>query len=646
MPFEQPDVATEGLQPYDQEGVMPIESCTLPDGTSGYRWGGEGKCYKEKADAEAQGRAAYASEYEGKLDDGGKAMNPTLFARIYKVDEEKRLVYGRVTEEVIDRSDEIFDYAGSKAHFQDWSDEQYKASNGKSYGNVRAMHGHTAAGVVAEPLMFDDVAKTIDAVSHIVDDNEWKKVATGVYTGYSLGGSYIGAPKVEKMGDKDVKRYIAKPSEISLVDRPCVPTATFFEMRKTDGSIVKVEFQKSEDDTGKKTHKTWTCAIEKHEHTSEEEAGDCIAQVEKNLLGGVVVDGVRAEYLKKREERMHGKIVKPKAQEVHEYEVAGTDEEVAALQDLMVNNKMAVGDVVKFLAERVAAEKSAEAERVQKEADGKELVAVLGTFAKTVEVLGSKEGFGSDLLIVEQVGAWVEHEATGKWPMQKVDDKDVEKACPDDFFAKLLPSTVRRALHVAKGWDREVKIGANLYKVSDLADLVAQIAPDAVVFATKAVALALFKDLMALQSERILAFDEDELRKAGRRNNSMDQGRIQKVHDMATELGASCGSDEEGKKEAAAITKADDPDEKLKKAIIEALAPVRKQNEDMAAKLAAIAAEPRAPRGVLKVVDKARDALLSQDLDIQPITNRDGTQNDAATAIKAIHMTGGIPIRR
>ncbi len=32
----------------------------------GYKWGSKGKVYKSKADAEKQGRAAYASGYKGK----------------------------------------------------------------------------------------------------------------------------------------------------------------------------------------------------------------------------------------------------------------------------------------------------------------------------------------------------------------------------------------------------------------------------------------------------------------------------------------------------------------------------------------------------------------------------------------------------
>jgi|SRR5579885_442264 len=36
---------------------MPLEECKLPNGKSGTRWGGSGKCYKDKKDAIRQGIA-------------------------------------------------------------------------------------------------------------------------------------------------------------------------------------------------------------------------------------------------------------------------------------------------------------------------------------------------------------------------------------------------------------------------------------------------------------------------------------------------------------------------------------------------------------------------------------------------------------
>lgn len=44
---------------------MPIRSCTLPSGGTGWQWGGEGHCYPDRAQAEQQAAAAYANGYTG-----------------------------------------------------------------------------------------------------------------------------------------------------------------------------------------------------------------------------------------------------------------------------------------------------------------------------------------------------------------------------------------------------------------------------------------------------------------------------------------------------------------------------------------------------------------------------------------------------
>ncbi|MGH9440122.1 MAG: hypothetical protein ACRD22_20165, partial [Terriglobia bacterium] len=56
-----------------------------------------------------------------------------IFAKLTKVDENTGIVYGRATEEVPDRSGEIFDYASSKPYFEKWSTEVSKAP-GRLYG--------------------------------------------------------------------------------------------------------------------------------------------------------------------------------------------------------------------------------------------------------------------------------------------------------------------------------------------------------------------------------------------------------------------------------------------------------------------------------------------------------------------------------
>jgi hypothetical protein len=165
-----------------------------------------------------------------------------LFVPITKVDVAKQEVWGRAAHEVPDKVGELFDYLGSKPYFETWSKSFSDATDGKSLGNIRAMHGKVAAGK-AIAMNFNDAEKAIDIGTKIVDSNEWAKVLDGVYTGFSIGGSYIGDKKTEKIGDREVKRYIASPSEISLVDNPCIPSAKFFDVLKADGTIEKVAFK-------------------------------------------------------------------------------------------------------------------------------------------------------------------------------------------------------------------------------------------------------------------------------------------------------------------------------------------------------------------------------------------------------------------
>lgn len=152
-----------------------------------------------------------------------------IFAQLTKVDEANRTITGRITCETPDHANEVCDYASTKPLIEEWSMNVAKASGGKSVGNVRVMHGLTAAGKLTD-IVFDDVNKAIDATAKIVDDAEWKKVMEGVYTGFSLGGSYV-----RKWDDGGFKRYTAKPSEVSIVDMPCNPDSTF-TVQKADGS--------------------------------------------------------------------------------------------------------------------------------------------------------------------------------------------------------------------------------------------------------------------------------------------------------------------------------------------------------------------------------------------------------------------------
>ncbi|HET6376304.1 MAG TPA: hypothetical protein VFF88_09665 [Methylocella sp.] len=153
-----------------------------------------------------------------------------MFMPITKVDASQRLVYGVATAEKEDRAGEICDYESTKPLYEKWSDEIKRSSGGKSLGNLRAMHGPVAAGKIVA-ITFNDAAKQIEICAKVVDDAEWAKVQEGVYTGFSQGGAYE-----RRWTDTEGRtRYTAAPNEISLVDLPCLPQATF-EMIKADGT--------------------------------------------------------------------------------------------------------------------------------------------------------------------------------------------------------------------------------------------------------------------------------------------------------------------------------------------------------------------------------------------------------------------------
>ena len=98
------------------------------------------------------------------------------------------------------------------------------------------MHGRVAAGKLTD-IAFDDEEKRILVSAQIVDDDEWRKVQEGVYTGFSQGGRYIKRWPDPATG---LTRYTAEPTEISLVDLPCLPGATFEVVK--DGAVEKRAF--------------------------------------------------------------------------------------------------------------------------------------------------------------------------------------------------------------------------------------------------------------------------------------------------------------------------------------------------------------------------------------------------------------------
>lgn len=163
-------------------------------------------------------------------------MDKLALARFCRVDTVKKEVWGIATEETLDSSGEIFDYEASKPHFQEWSSHAEDVTDGGSKGNIRYMHQLDAVGKVID-IQFDDLNKRITIGVKIVDDSVWNKIVERVLTGFSIGGRVMNWVK---------NKFECKPVEISVVDLPCLPTATY-QFVKADGSVETRSFGKEGD---------------------------------------------------------------------------------------------------------------------------------------------------------------------------------------------------------------------------------------------------------------------------------------------------------------------------------------------------------------------------------------------------------------
>ena len=167
-------------------------------------------------------------------------MSFSMNIPLLKADESLHEVWGRATQEIIDRAGEIMDCETSKPLFQAWSEDFAKRTNGKSYGAIREQHdSKKAVGKIVEPLSFSDSDKAIDIHVKVVDENTWRKVSESVLTAFSIGGAY------EKTwtDEEGNFRYTARPTEISLVDEPCC-NAAVIQFVKADGTIEEKPLKK------------------------------------------------------------------------------------------------------------------------------------------------------------------------------------------------------------------------------------------------------------------------------------------------------------------------------------------------------------------------------------------------------------------
>jgi hypothetical protein len=136
------------------------------------------------------------------------------------------LVYGKATGPDLDLDEQRCDPDWLKNAMPGWA----------QWANIREQHSAIAAGVGVETVQDGDdwYVKSL-----VVDAGSAKKVEKGVLKGYSIG---IKNARVVKDATAPGGRIVGGDIvEISLVDRPCNPTATMAIAKSADGELAPVD---------------------------------------------------------------------------------------------------------------------------------------------------------------------------------------------------------------------------------------------------------------------------------------------------------------------------------------------------------------------------------------------------------------------
>jgi len=466
----------------------------------------------------------------------------------------QRLVHARI-DETPDRAGEIFDYASSKPHFEAWSKTQAAASGGKSLGNVRAMHQLAAAGVV-QHIAYDDAGRAIEIVARVVDDDAWAKVETGVYTGISPGGH-----KRTGIGG-DPRRYEAFPAEISLVDVPCIPSATF-TLVKADGATEAVPLR------GRSAVESFTA--------------DLLAMQAPGELRRIVA-------------AMSAALVK----------AVFNDPSMAALA--------AAAGLAK--ADYSDDDRTAMAEKGEAEPDGSYPIKTKADLENAIHAYGrSKDKAKTQAHIVKRAQAL---DATDLLPADwdGSTKKDLKKGLADVAqMSALLESLTWVAQSMAV--DSQVegdasplpgRMAAALTTLSGiLVDLAGEESREACgALAAAVAAIPAYAGAAGDQADLEAAARIGNLAKAGARNSKADQDRVQAIHDHARDLGADCAGKDAGddmEKSLAPLAKAALDLAALRKALGDTAA----ERDLLKARVAAFEALPAVPGPVLRAIGRDGD---------------------------------------
>lgn len=155
-----------------------------------------------------------------------------FYGNITKVDAEQRMVWGYASTEAVDSDGETIMRSAIAESLEDYM----------KFANIREMHQPSAVGVAKEAFADD---KGLYIAAKVVDDDAWAKVVAGVYKGFSVGGKVLAR-------DPNARKTITKIGlyEISLVDRPANPEATFdvwkvSDLKETDDMLNAEQLRKA-----------------------------------------------------------------------------------------------------------------------------------------------------------------------------------------------------------------------------------------------------------------------------------------------------------------------------------------------------------------------------------------------------------------
>lgn len=542
-----------------------------------------------------------------------------MFVPLAKADAAQRLVYGSI-DETPDRSREIMDYKTAKPAFQAWSDDLFKASGGKSFGNVRAQHNPKIAAGVLREIEFDDMAKRINFCAHIVDDAEWAKVEAGVYTGFSPGGSYA-----KKWNDPSVaghKRYTPNVLELSIVDVPCIPSAGF-SLTKADGSEVHVDFVLA---------KAYEPGNEATKARAEEMAKASGSSWKDHIL--VARADLIAENAVQALEKM-APISEPAA-----------EAEGAALCDTL-NAALAKADAALTPATPPATAVQAYAAALTGAlAKSDMILAVAPPSPKAVALIGAD--------LTKSFAAAAAIRAAAEPLLAKGLYSLTDAVCSLQSFAWLTQDVTCEA-----GWEgdgsqlpqmavdilKSIKAFLIAMVEEEVSEMLARLAADAGpdVILTVETGDAAEMELAGKIIDLVKANDA-LMAKAGKRNSTIDAKRIQAIHDNAGELGAVCAADTETVEKVTALAGAN---EQLTKAVESALPRL----EALTAELAALRVERNADKGEMAKLREqmtaigAQPAMTKIEVAAAKSKEHDGLRKSSEADPTAIQAASALPAR-